>query len=125
MNKLDKHLDRIQEFDPVTLAAVGTTIGAVNLILFSTRTYKDYFTKAARQCSGLPPKEKAICMVRAKILATNVQLQKLKGSMSKCAKAKSAEKCKMKVGAKVKSLALTVRDLADRLKQLKTQEYKA
>ena len=124
MDKLDEHLNRIQEFEPVTMAVAGTAFGAVNVIMMATRTYKDYFTKAARQCSGLPPKEKAICMVRAKMHAFNVQLQTVKGSMGKCSKAKDAGKCKLKLGKKIKELAMKVREQAERLKELKGQEYK-
>ena len=118
MNKLDEHLDRIQQE-----VALMIGISAASLLMTAYKTYKDYLTKAARQCSGLPPKEKAICMVRAKMHASNVQLQTVKGSMAKCAKTKDPEKCKIKLGNKVKVLAMRVRENAKRLKELKSQGY--
>ena len=118
MNILDEYLNTLQEFEPVTLAAAGVVLGAANLIMMATRTYKDYFTKAARQCTGLPPHERSICILKAKYYATNVQLQTLKGSMSKCTKAKSMEKCKMKMFKKIKEVQTHMKGLVNRMKQL-------
>ena len=125
MATLDKHLQKIQEIEPVTMALAGTTFGAVNILLMAIRTYKDYFTKAARQCSGLPPKEKAICMLRAKMYATNVELQTLKGNLNKCNKSRDPQKCRLKVENKIKSTLFKLKGIKQRYQQLKNQEYKS
>jgi len=119
MDNLDKQLERIQTNE----VALMIGISAASLLMTAYKTYKDYLTKAARQCSGLPPKEKAICMVRAKMYSKNVQLQTIKGAMGKCSKDKNPEKCKLKLGTKIKELAKEVRATAERLKELKSQGY--
>lgn len=124
MINLDKYLNHIQEIDPLTLAIVGTTIGAANLIMMASRTYKEYYTKGARQCSGLPSKEKSVCMLRAKMYATNLKLQKLKSSSNQCNKAKDINNCKTKMSAKIKQTNRQLQDTTARLKQLKAQAYK-
>jgi len=104
------------------LLAAGVGISAVNLLMMGLRTYKDYFTKAARQCADLTPGEKAICMTRAKMLAKNAQLQTIKSKMAACAKAKDAQKCKGKLVDKMKGLADEVKFFSDRFKALKAKE---
>lgn len=97
INKLDEHLNYIQEIDPITLGTAFAIIGAGNLILFAGRTYHDYLTKAARQCAGLPEKEKAICMTRAKVYATKVEFETLQNGMKKCSQAKNQKNVKVKL----------------------------
>jgi hypothetical protein len=134
-NIVECYLDYLQE-GPATNAAAGAVGGAVanpllaagvglsaaNLLLMGIRTYKDYFTKVARQCADLTPGEKAICMTRAKMLAKNAQLQTIKSKMNACAKAKDPQKCKGKLVAKMKSLADEVKFFSDRFKALKQKE---
>ena len=120
MNKIDNYLERIQ----INEIALIAGISIASLLLTSFKMYKDYLTKAALQCSDLPSKEKAICMVRARMYAKNVQLQSLKGSTGKCVKVLNPKKCKLKLNAKIKKLATEVKTLAGRLKELKGQEYK-
>lgn len=120
MDKLDEHLHKIQQTNEVALMAAFT---AASLLMTAYKMYQDYFTKAARQCASLPPKEKGVCMVRAKMYATNVQLQSVKGAMAKCGKSKDPEKCKLKLGKKLKQLAMAVKNNADRYKELKAQAY--
>lgn len=118
INKLDEHLNYIQEIDPITLGTAFAIIGAGNLILFAGRTYHDYLTKAARQCAGLPEKEKAICMTRAKVYATKVEFETLQNGMKKCSQAKKPEKCKSKVIAKLQDIKRNLNGLQDRMKKL-------
>ena len=74
-------------------------------------------------CSDLSPREKSMCMTRAKMLGKNVQLQALKGSMSKCSKARNAEKCKEKISGKMQKLASDIKFLANRYEGVKKQQY--
>lgn len=123
MAKLDEYLDRVQEFEPVSTAVVMAGLSAANLIVGATRMYKSHFTKAARMCSDLQPREKAMCMVRAKMLAKNVELQALKSNMAKCAKAKDQQKCKERLSGKMQKLAQEIKFLADRFEGVKKQQY--
>jgi len=123
MKKLDEHLKNIQEFDPVTLTAAAVAFSAINVLMMALRTYKEYFTKAARKCKDLTPKEKAMCMVRAKMMAKNIQLMKIKAMVGKCAKAKSPEKCKIKLVNKIQKLSKEIKFYSVRIKQMGTQAY--
>lgn len=122
MKKVDKYLDQIQ----VEFVGTGTlaALSAASLILSATKLYKDYFTKAARQCSDLTPKEKSMCMIRSKMLAKNVQLQSLKSAAQKCKKAKNPKECAEKISGKMQKIAAEVKYLADRFKDVKSQATK-
>lgn len=119
MNILDEYLDKLQEFDPIVLAGLS----AANLIIASAKLYKQYFTKAARQCSDLQPREKALCMVRGKMLAKNAQLKILSSDMTKCQKVKNPLKCKEKLSGKMQKLSAEIKFLSDRFKEVKQQNY--
>jgi len=123
MNKLDEHLDRIQEFEPISTAVVLGTLSAANLIVGATKLYKQSFTKAARRCSNLAPKEKALCMIRAKMGAKNVQLQSLKSNLSKCTKTKTPAKCEEKFARQAQKLSDEIDFLSDRYNSIKKQKY--
>lgn len=114
MAKLDEYLNNIQEIDPVTMTGAMMALSAASLIVSATKLYKDYFTKAARQCSDLSPQDKALCLLRSKQLAKNVQLKSLQSSLGKCAKAKDGEKCKTKVSAKIAKLNGEIKFLKQR-----------
>lgn len=120
MKKLDNYLDQIQELTP-TMMAVGMGLSAASLIVSATKMYKDYFTKAARQCSDLSPNEKSMCLLRSKMLGKNVQLQALKSSMAKCQKTKDSKACAEKLSGKMQKLAAEIKYLGDRFKELKSK----
>ena len=121
MTKLDEYLNNLQE-EPVT-AAVMLGLSAANIILGATRVYKAHFTKAARMCKDLGPREKSMCMTRAKMLAKNVQLQTMKGKMSECVKTKDAQQCKEKLSGKIQKLSTEIKFLADRFEEAKNQKF--
>ena len=123
MNKLDEYLNVIQEFEPVSTAVVMTGLSAANLMVGATKLYKQNFTKTARACSNLSPKEKALCMTRAKILAKNVQLRKLKSDVSKCAKTRNPAKCQEKFLKKTQKLSDEINFYTDRYNSIKKQKY--
>ncbi len=122
MAKLDDYLNQIQT-EIVVTTAVMAGLSAANLIVGGVKLYKQHFTKAARMCSDLQPREKSMCMTRAKMLAKNVQLQSLKGSMSKCAKTKNELKCKEKISGKLQKLAGEIKFLSKRYEGVKKQQY--
>jgi hypothetical protein len=85
--------------------------------------YKQYFTKAARKCKDLPGKEKALCMLRAKAQAKEVQLNALKQGKQKCAKAKDPQKCAQKFDQKMSKVGGEAGFLKSRMTQLAQQKY--
>lgn len=121
---IDEYLDHLELLDEVIpLAAVGLGLSAINVLQHAFRLYQDYFTKAARECKALPEKEKAICMLKAKMTAKNAQLQKLKQSMSECQKTKDPQKCKEKISGRMMKISNEVKFLATRFKELRQQAY--
>lgn len=113
MNKLDDHLNHIQEVTPIMIA-----ISMASLVMGATRLYKNFFTKAARRCSGLSEKESNVCMLHAKINGLEIKIKSLKSSLSKCSKTKNPSKCLESLKNKIKKDELTLIGLKNRYKQL-------
>lgn len=118
---IDKYLDSLQEIIP--LVAIGIAFSAANALIGATALYKKNFTKAALRCKDLPDREKAICMLQAKMLAKNVQLQALKSNLAKCGKAKDTVKCKQKIVNRMQVISTDVSNIANRFKELKGRKY--
>jgi len=118
MVKLDKYLDQIQT-EVVVTATVLAGLSAANLIIAGVKLYKTNFTKAARQCAGLPEKEKALCMIKTKSLAKNVQLKSLQSGIGKCAKTKTPDKCKARLLNNINKIKNDMKYLNKRFKNLK------
>ena len=114
---VNKYLSTIQEIDPVTGTMIA--LSAASLMVSATNMFKQHFAKGARQCSDLSDKEKSLCMLRVKSLAKKVELASLKGSMSKCSKAKNPDECKQKIQAKAKKVAGEISYLNSRFNDAK------
>ena len=124
---LEKYLDNLQEdnlqeIDP-TLLAISATSAAFGISNMAFRLYKDYFSKAARKCKDLPPREKSLCMLKAKLDAKNEQLSAIKKKSSDCSKTNKPEKCRLKLSDKLKKLTQEVTMLTQRVQQLNQMRY--
>jgi hypothetical protein len=124
---VQKYLDNLQEealqeIDPTLLAlsATGVSFGILNMAM---RMYKDYFNKAARDCKDLPPREKSICMVKAKLDAKGAQLREIKRKSSECSKTRNPGKCRGKLAEKIRKLTEEVKFLRNRLRYLDQLKY--
>ncbi len=117
MDKIESYLNHLQEIDPITLTTVAATAGVINAINFGVRTYKDYLTKNARRCSGLPKDEKTICMLKLKAIAKQKQAQTVKDK-AKCSRTKNPQKCMSKLLNKVKELQQDAQIFQKRAKEL-------
>jgi len=104
---------------PYILAA-ASIFSAFNIAF---NLYKQYFTKAARQCKDLPGKEKAVCMLRAKAQAKEIQLKALKQAKQKCMKTKEPQKCAQKFDQKMSKVGGESGFLKSRMTQLSQQKY--
>ena len=116
MSKLDEHLARIQEIEPMSIMIA---ISAASLIVTATNLFKQHLTKGSRQCADLADKERSLCMLRAKMLAKKVQAAALKDGMNKCKKAKNPEQCKQKLQVKMKKVTGEVAYLNSRFADAK------
>jgi hypothetical protein len=117
MELLEDYLESIQEIAPLMIAfsAASLSMGAFNI-------YKQHLTRAARSCKDLPPKEKAICMLRFKLQGKKAQLSSLNGNMPKCNKTKDAELCKQKLLNKARKVGSDIEFLAKRMDELRKQK---
>jgi len=115
--------ETLQEIDP-TLLTISALSAAFSITNMSFRLYKDYFNKAARKCKSLPPREKGICMVKAKLDAKKEQLSGIKRKSADCSKTNNPTKCRGKLSEKIKKLTEEVNFLVQRLQQLSQMEYK-
>lgn len=113
----------IQEIEP-TLIAISATSAAFGITNMALRLYKDYFNKAARKCKDLPPREKGVCMLKAKLDSKKQQLSEIKKKSSDCSKTRKPTKCRLKLSEKIKKLTDEVTFIIQRLQQLTQMQYK-
>lgn len=107
-------------------AALPYIMGAASIFSafnIAFQLYKNYFSKAARQCKDLPGKEKALCMLRAKAKAKEMQLNALKKAKTKCTKTKDPQKCAQKFDQKMSKVGGESGFLKSRMTQLAGQKY--
>lgn len=130
MDKLNFYLkkiqeDNLQEIEPASMAVITGAFYAASILNLAFNTYKKYFTKAARRCKDLPSKEKALCMLNAKIEGKKAELANIKGGISKCSKVKKEpKKCVEKLKKKSQKVLKNIQFLQNRLKELGKQKYK-
>jgi len=113
----------LEEIEP-TLLAISATSAAFGITNMALRLYKDYFNKAARKCKDLPPREKGICMMKAKLDSKKEQLSEIKRKSSDCSKTRKPTKCRAKLSEKIKKRTQEVQFLVQRLQQLSQMQYK-
>ena len=118
MKKIDLYLDHVQE-----IATAMVVLSTASLLVTATNLYKQYFTKNARQCSGLAANERSICMLNAKMLAKKVQLGALKDAINKCKKSKNSEQCKAKISVKADKIGKEIKYLIGRIKDARSRVY--
>jgi len=107
----------------MSLAPVLAAVSIFSAFNMAFTLYKNYFTKAAKQCKDLPGKEKALCMLKAKAAGKQAQLNALKKASQKCMKTKKPEICKKKFNAKMSKVGGEQGYLKSRMMQLSQQKY--
>jgi len=114
VQKVEEYIDHLEEAGPV----LTTYFGAM-LAKMAYDFYQQNFSNFAKQCKGLPGKEKTICMLQAKARAKKAEASKLQSAMGKCSKAKNPEKCKSTLGNKLKQANAVMKLSLNRVNQLK------
>ena len=84
------------------LAYTGFALGKI---------WKQYLSKAARECKGLVGLEKKSCMIKFKRQAVKKQLSAASSGKSKCAKTKDPVVCKRKLDGKIRKLKAKLGEL--------------
>ena len=114
VEKVEEYLDNLEEVGPIFTAYFGFMIAKM-----AYDFYQKNYSAFAKQCKGLPEKEKAICMLHAKARAKKAEIGKLKSGVSRCAKAKNPEKCKATLQNKINQANATMKLVLGRASQLK------
>lgn len=83
------------------LAAAVIAAAAITL---AYKSYKRFFSKAAKACSHYSGNQKTNCMTKYKKQAMTSQVSFLKKGMSQCSKSKDPTKCKQKIQTKINSI---------------------
>jgi len=73
---------------------IGGTVIASLLAYGAVKTYKRFFGKASKACSGKSGTEKTACINAYRVKALQAEISDLKGGLSGCAKSKDPGKCK-------------------------------
>jgi len=82
--------------------AVG--VAAAAAITLGYKIYKRFLSKAAKSCSGFSGDQKTNCMAKYKKQAMQQQIASMTKSLSSCSKTKDPNKCKNKIGIKIKGI---------------------
>jgi len=114
VQKIDEYLNRVQEMGPLFSAFIGASLAKMAFDF-----YKQYYSKFAKECKGLPENEKNICMLNAKARAKKMEVGKLQSAVSKCAKARNPEKCKATMQNKINQASATMKLTMARMNQLR------
>jgi len=115
MKLYEKYLSEVSADITMNQAVTGTGIGAAVLLWRINTLVKNVFSREARRCSTIiQPKEKNLCMIRAKLTNLNLELKQLKSSISKC----KDVKCKQKISEKIKDKTEQYHSKTDQLNKL-------
>ena len=87
-----------------TTLGVGGIVAAGLLIYGAIKTYKRFFSQAAKACAGKSGAEKTACMDRAKGGALMAQKKDLSSASAACAKTKDPAKCKAVIANRLKKI---------------------
>lgn len=85
----------------------GAVLGAA-LLFGAYKTYKRFFSKAARACSGKSGPEREVCITNFKKNATKAQINDLKRSLAGCKSSKNPQRCQASIQAKIQKLQSTL-----------------
>lgn len=122
---VEEYLNKLNEFEPATMAALGAVRTGVSAVMYSVMAiklayefYKKNFTAAAKRCADLSDSEKSICLLDAKARAKAAEISKLKGGMANCAKDRNPQKCKLRLNNRLNQSSAEYNQLRQRIHQL-------
>jgi hypothetical protein len=94
--------------------ALGAAVVSSLLLYGAVKTYKRFFSQAAKECKGKSGREKTICMNNARIKAMQAQLGDLQKAKTACAKSKNPTKC-------VKTVTANIAKIQNKIKKLQSK----
>lgn len=96
------------------MAASAILAGAITS---GMKIYRNYLSKAARQCSGFSGEQKQACMRKNEIRAISAQIATISRNKSLCSKADNPLKCKNKLDNQIYKLKLKIRAIKEKAEQ--------
>lgn len=120
---IEEYLNKLQEFEPISMTTLVAASSIFTIFNVALQIYKSHLAKSARRCKDLSGKEQALCMLRAKAAAKEVQLKALKKGSERCAKSKNPDKCKQSFNAKMSKVGGEQGYYKSRFSQLSNQKY--
>ncbi len=104
-SKWQSAIDAVRTFaKSKTGKALGATVVAAGLLYGGYKTYKRFFSKAAKACSNYSGAEKTACMEKYKVTAIKAQIADLRKAMSACKNSSNPQKCQSTIQAKISKL---------------------
>ena len=104
-SKWQSAIDAVRSFaKSKTGKTIGATVIAAGLLYGAYKTYKRFFSKAARACSQYSGAEKTACMEKYKVTATKAQIADLRKAIGACKNSSNPQKCRSTIQAKIAKL---------------------
>ena len=107
--------------------AGGLAAGAVatTLIAWAHKKYEDWYGRANKACGKLKGSEGRLCRQNFKVQAAKAEIQALKYSRSKCARAKDRKLCIQKINDRIKKLKDKFPDIEYTMKAIAKHKQEA
>jgi len=105
-NAIDSAIKQAHEFsaqNPNAKYIAGAALAAL-AIYAGYKTYKRFFSQAAKACAGNKGPERKACLSKYKIQAIKAQISDLQAASAKCSVSKDPGKCKAAIGNKIQKL---------------------
>jgi hypothetical protein len=103
LQKAQQQAGKIDAAQPGAKYVAGAALAAL-AIFGAYKTYKRFFSKSAKACSGNKGVERKACIKKFKVDAIKAQISDLNAASAKCAATKDPGKCKATIGAKIQKL---------------------
>lgn len=101
--------DDVNEATPIMMAFSATSV-----LMMAYRFYKEYMTKASRECGSLQGRDKNLCMLKFELDALEAKKSELERGLKDCEKTRDPKKCESKINKEL-------RKTENKLKKIKKQ----
>ncbi len=103
-NSASEAAGKAAQFVKSNAKPIGGAVLAAALLYGGYKTFKRFFSKAAKACSNKSGAEKTACMVAFKKNAVKAQIADLRRSLSGCKNTSNPQKCQSTIQAKISKL---------------------
>ena len=98
---LEEYLQEIQNEENTNEIAIMTAVTIGMLTVSAFDAFKDFMSKAARQCFALQGSDRSKCMIKMRMEGTKRLIAELEKKKSLCGKTRNAGKCIIKMTEKI------------------------